>query len=108
MVRNCEDIVTYTSIIMNVHICNRGRYLQMGMMIVILRMMIGLVFLEIKHWIMMIYSYWFSGTPTTEYFPDGTSRYRDWPCFIALNEKYLKKWDFTQCISKTIPFYTIY
>ena len=41
-----------------------------------------------------LYSYWFSGTPTTEYFPDGTSRYRDWPCFIALNRKVFEKMGF--------------
>ena len=40
------------------------------------------------------YSYWFSGTPTTEYFPDGSSRYRDWPCFIALNRIVFEKMGF--------------
>ena len=40
------------------------------------------------------YSYWFAGTPTMEYFPDGTSRYRDWPCFIALNRQVFEKMGF--------------
>ena len=40
------------------------------------------------------YSYWFAGTPTTEYFSDGSKRYRDWPCFIALNRKSFKKLGF--------------